>query len=67
MSVSHPDIPASACANVAKGAACVPSLLSSPPFAAVAMYHVAPDVVEAFTVMVCVEVTEPAASVAFSV
>jgi hypothetical protein len=62
MSVSQPDIAANACANVAKAV-----LGDVPPFESdpvVEMYHVAPAV-ERLTV--CVEVTEPAASVAVSV
>jgi hypothetical protein len=67
MSVSHPDIAASACANVAKAV-----LGDVPPFESdpvVEMYHVALIVgsVEVFTVTVCVDVTEPAVSVAVSV
>jgi hypothetical protein len=65
MSVSHPDIVASACENVAKAVPEVLPLFESEPV--VDKYHVAPGVDEVLTVTVCIEVTEPAASVAVSV
>jgi hypothetical protein len=66
MSVSQPDIAASACANVAKAV-----LGDVPPFESdpvVEMYHVALVVEEPIVgSTVCVDVTEPAVLVAVSV
>jgi hypothetical protein len=66
MSVSQPDIAASACLNVAKAALGDVPLFESDPV--VEMYHVALPV-EGLVIgsMVCVDVTEPAALVAVSV
>jgi len=63
--VSQPAIAAKACAKVAKAVPDDVPLFASDPV--VETYHVAPVVVEVFTVTVCEDVTEPAASVAVSV